>query len=204
MKMKVSDLLPYKIVRYQESTNAFLPQEAIIPLSQEKDTTVLCAVQEGDVVEEGQILATSRELHGSVIHSSVPGIVSKINYISDPDGRWVHAVKVRLQGEFSLHGKPKKTVDWKAFPPGTLRRILADNGVVNTFEPDMCDKESLDVLDRLGVSTDRSVAVIKWPHYEKLESDLQHGEIYHNFNGSDYRLMEKYSGRNMLFMDVKI
>ena len=28
------------------------------------------------------------------------------------------------------------------------------------------------------------------------------GEIYHNFNGSDYRLMEKYSGRNMLFMDV--
>lgn len=133
MKMKVSDLLPYKIVRYQESTNAFLPQEAIIPLSQEKDTTVFCTVKEGDVVEEGQILATSRELHGSVIHSSVPGIVSEINYISDPDGRWVHAVKVRLRGEFSLYGKPKKTVDWKAFPPGTLRRILADNGVVNTF-----------------------------------------------------------------------
>lgn len=86
-----------------------------------------------------------------------------------------------------------------------LRLFVAgkfNDDVVNTFEPDMCDKESLDVLERLGVSTDRSVAVIKWPHYEKLESDLQQGEIYHNFNGSDYRLMEKYSGRNMLFMDV--
>ena len=126
MKMKVSDLLPYKQVRYQESTNAFLPKEAIIPLLQEKDTTTFCTVQEGEVVEEGQVLATSKELHGSVIHSSVPGFVSQIQYITDPDGRRVHAVKVRLQGEFSLYGKPRKAVDWKSFPPSTLRRIIAD------------------------------------------------------------------------------
>lgn len=133
MKMKISDLLPYKHVRYQESTNAFLPQEAIIPLLQEKDTTTFCTVKEGDVVKEGQVLATSKELYGSVIHSSVPGIVSQIQYITDPDGRRVHAVKVRLQGEFSLYGKPRKAADWKSFPPSTLRRIIADNGVVNTF-----------------------------------------------------------------------
>lgn len=133
MKMKISDLLPYKHVRYQESTNAFLPQEAIIPLLQEKDTTTFCTVKEGDVVKEGQVLATSKELYGSVIHSSVPGIVSQIQYITDPDGRRVHAVKVRLQGEFSLYGKPRKATDWKSFPPSTLRRIIADNGVVNTF-----------------------------------------------------------------------
>lgn len=66
----------------------------------------------------------------------------------------------------------------------------------------LTSKECLDVLYRLGISTDRSMAIAKWPHYEKLESDLMQGEIYHNFNGSDYRLMEKYSGRNMLFMDV--
>lgn len=86
-----------------------------------------------------------------------------------------------------------------------LRLFVAgkyNDGVENIFEADMCDQESLDVLNRLGISTDRSVAVIKWPHYEKLESDLMQGEIYHNFNGCDYRLMEKYSGRNMLFMDV--
>ena len=77
-----------------------------------------------------------------------------------------------------------------------------NDGMTNVFEEDFCDKECLDVLYRLGISTDRSMAIAKWPHYEKLESDLMKGEIYHNFNGSDYRLMEKYSGRNMLFMDV--
>lgn len=133
MKMKVSDLLPYKNTRYQESTNAYVPKEAIIPLLQEKDTTTFCTVNKGDVVAEGQVLATSRELHGSVIHSSVPGIVTDIGYISDADGRRVHAVKVRLQGEFSLYGKPRKPVEWQSFPPSTLRRIIADCGVVNTF-----------------------------------------------------------------------
>ena len=86
-----------------------------------------------------------------------------------------------------------------------LRMFIAgklNDGMTNVFEEDFCDRECLDVLYRLGISTDRSMAVAKWPHYEKLESDLEQGEIYHNFNGSDYRLMEKYSGRNMLFMDV--
>lgn len=91
----------------------------------------------------------------------------------------------------------KSQNDLRLFVAGKL-----NDGVENTFDADMCDKESLDVLNRLGISTDRSVAVIKWPHYEKLESDLMQGEIYHNFNGSDYRLMERYSDRNMLFMDV--
>ena len=86
-----------------------------------------------------------------------------------------------------------------------LRLFIAgklNDGMTNVFEEDFCDKECLDVLSRLGISTDRSMAIAKWPHYEKLESDLVQGEIYHNFNGSDYRLMERYSDRNMLFMDV--
>jgi len=77
-----------------------------------------------------------------------------------------------------------------------------NDGMTNVFEEDFCDKECLDVLSRLGISTDRSMAIAKWPHYEKLESDLVQGEVYHNFNGSDYRLMERYSDRNMLFMDA--
>ena len=40
------------------------------------------------------------------------------------------------------------------------------------------------------------------PHYEKLDTVIKTGDIYHNFNGNDYRVMEKYSDRNMLLMDV--
>lgn len=86
-----------------------------------------------------------------------------------------------------------------------LRLFIAgkmNDGMTNVFEESFCDEESLEILSRLGISTDRSMAVAKFPHYEKLESDLQQGEIYHNFNGNDYRLMERYSDRNMLLMDV--
>ena len=86
-----------------------------------------------------------------------------------------------------------------------LRLFIAgklNDGMTNVFEESFCDEESLDVLSRLGISTDRSMAVAKFPHYEKLESDLLQGEVYHNFNGNDYRLMERYSDRNMLLMDV--
>ena len=86
-----------------------------------------------------------------------------------------------------------------------LRLFIAgklNDGMTNVFEEDFCDKECLDVLSRLGISTDRSMAIAKWQKKKKLESDLVQGEIYHNFNGSDYRLMERYSDRNMLFMDV--
>lgn len=86
-----------------------------------------------------------------------------------------------------------------------LRLFIAgklNDGMTNVFEESFCDEESLDILSRLGISTDRSMAVAKFPHYEKLESDLVQGEIYHNFNGNDYRLMERYSDRNMLLMDV--
>ena len=86
-----------------------------------------------------------------------------------------------------------------------LRLFVAgklNDGMTNVFEESFCDEESLDVLSRLGISTDRSMAVAKWPHYEKLESDLMQGEVYHNFNGCDYRVMERYSDKNMLLMDV--
>lgn len=86
-----------------------------------------------------------------------------------------------------------------------LRLFIAgklNDGMTNVFEESFCDEECLDILSRLGISTDRSMAVAKFPHYEKLEADLVQGEIYHNFNGNDYRLMERYSDRNMLLMDV--
>ena len=125
----------------------------------------------------------------------VAEVISELNHASEKDNSFCE-----------IYFAPNKTMyarfcgslnELRMFVAGKL-----NDGMTNVFEEDFCDKECLDVLYRLGISTDRSMAIAKWPHYEKLESDLMQGEIYHNFNGSDYRLMEKYSGRNMLFMDV--
>ena len=125
----------------------------------------------------------------------VAEVISELNHASEKDNSFCE-----------IYFAPNKTMyarfcgslnELRLFVAGKL-----NDGMTNVFEEDFCDKECLDVLSRLGISTDRSMAIAKWPHYEKLESDLVQGEIYHNFNGSDYRLMERYSDRNMLFMDV--
>lgn len=39
-------------------------------------------------------------------------------------------------------------------------------------------------------------------HYEKKEHEFQPGEVLHNFNGTDYKVMECYSKRNLLLMNL--
>lgn len=39
--------------------------------------------------------------------------------------------------------------------------------------------------------------------YEKKEQTFMQGDIIHNFNGSDYHVVEKYSERNLLLMNLK-
>lgn len=41
------------------------------------------------------------------------------------------------------------------------------------------------------------------PHYEKMDTKFKAGDILHNFNGSDYRVMELYSEKNMLLMNME-
>ena len=39
-------------------------------------------------------------------------------------------------------------------------------------------------------------------HYEKQTSDFKVGELLHNFNGNDYRVMEDYGRGNLLLMQM--
>ena len=39
-------------------------------------------------------------------------------------------------------------------------------------------------------------------HYEKQTADFKTGELLHNFNGNDYRVMEDYGGGNILLMQM--
>ncbi len=39
-------------------------------------------------------------------------------------------------------------------------------------------------------------------HYEQEEHDFKQGEVLHNFNGTDYKVMERYSANNYLMMNM--
>lgn len=39
-------------------------------------------------------------------------------------------------------------------------------------------------------------------HYEQKAHDFKQGEVLHNFNGTDYKVMERYSDNNLLMMNM--
>ena len=138
MKIRSGDLLSYKPSKYDSTLNAFIPAEVIVSLVQDNGKAAVCTVKEGDVVTEGQVIAAGMGLNSSLIHSPVPGIVQGIISKSMPDGRRVPAIKIKMNGEFSLFGKLKKEIAWEDLPITSLKRLIVDAGIVNTFDDPIC------------------------------------------------------------------
>ena len=59
---------------FQDSVRAFLPRKVVIPFRQSCEAEYSCGFQPGDIVREGQIIASPKNFaDGANIHSSVPG-----------------------------------------------------------------------------------------------------------------------------------
>lgn len=87
---------------------------------------------------------------------------------------------------------------------GQLARFLG--GFYNStdqqvlFDKSMCSGECLDKLSELGMDTKGKVSISKLS-YTELYSAFEQGEVFRNFNGRDYRVMEKLSPKNLLLQD---
>ncbi|MBR1535979.1 MAG: 4Fe-4S dicluster domain-containing protein [Treponema sp.] len=115
-----------------KAVSAFLPQVATIPLFEEEplssESEVL--VSEGQRVKEGDVLSKSR---GIFVHSSLPGIVQKIEQRQYPNGKQGLCAIIKLDGSFSYLGKALPKQEWLSFESSTLEFLFRENGVVNTF-----------------------------------------------------------------------
>lgn len=69
------------------------------------------------------------------------------------------------------------------------------------FDEDISSKECLEELRSRGMTTDGKHTVGQYS-YQELGRDLAVGEILHNFNGCDYKLLERFSKHNLLLMDI--
>lgn len=86
-----------------------------------------------------------------------------------------------------------------------LREFLSSTGVENEnsekirFDVLRCSQDCLEVLKAYGIGTDgRSMSGSL--HYEEKKYSFKQGEILHNLNGCDYRVLSVLSERNLLLM----
>ena len=122
-----------ELKNYQQPQNAFLPQRVTIPLCEEYNTVCKTLVKAGDVVSEGQLIASPASRTKTGIHSSLPGVVESIVNCQCPNGKTEKGIKIRLTGSFNYLGKiiPGKNIN--SLDASQISEMIFENGVVNTF-----------------------------------------------------------------------
>ena len=110
--------------------NGFLPKVAVIPLAEDDGDMTEVLVLEGSRVKEGDVIAKSRGLY---VHSSVPGLVTKIAQTQYSNGKQGLSAFINLDGSFSFLGKKLVPQEWQSYDSSTLHYLLRESGIINTF-----------------------------------------------------------------------
>jgi len=151
--------------------NAFLPLNALISLRNGPGLAEAEAVVKlGDQVLEGQLLARSTGANSSNMHSSIPGIVRRITQIKDAGSFDSLAIKISLDGSFSVLGKRPERYRWKALNKGDIGYLAQDKGVVrvSTGEP------LYPALSKMSVKQEYTLIlnVLELDPYSRVEESL--------------------------------
>ena len=124
--------------QFKCAPRSYLPVLAYVPFVQEDGCRCRALIKEGDVVSEGQIIASPLSIiqnsFSANIHSPLPGVVKEIKSVSLPDGKRGDAAVISLKGSFSFIGKKNFPAEWSLFSPESLQHMIADKGIINTFE----------------------------------------------------------------------
>ena len=70
-----------------------------------------------------------------------------------------------------------------------------------SFDEGRCSKDCLDVLRIYNMKPDGH-SLFPCLHYERVENTFHAGEVLHNMNGSDYRVLAALSPKNLLLMSL--
>ena len=85
---------------------------------------------------------------------------------------------------------------------GFLGGRFDEAGVKTIFEEAMCNAYCLDKLGSLGMRMDGNSNPKFQFTYQPVESRFEQGEVLHNFNDRDYKVIEKLSANNLIVMDA--
>lgn len=75
--------------------------------------------------------------------------------------------------------------------------------VKTMFDESLCNACCLDKVISLGMRMDGSTNTKFMFSYKPVDAKFEQGEVLHNFNGSDYKVIEKLSADNLLLMEQR-
>ena len=118
---------------FSEAVDAYIPLYDFVPL---KDAEGNISVQKTAVnsrVSEGQVLGKF-DAYSASVHAPVPGVLTEYKILPMPDGKNSEVAVIKLDGEFSFKGKKLRSRSWDGLSAIDICSVLADNGVINTFD----------------------------------------------------------------------
>ena len=128
---RVNNFIQLNKQKFPSLLSSFVPEVALVHLSQTGKKSSGALVKAGDTVKEGQII--SGEADGTAVHSPLPGKIDSIITCTMPDGSFGKAARINLGGSFSFLGKNKVGCEWKSLDGQVIRNKIRDKGVINTF-----------------------------------------------------------------------
>lgn len=171
-----------------------LPESVTIPLSQHIGTPSIPAVNKGDSVKTGQVIATGKGFVSANIHSSVSGKVNRIDVVLDSTGYKQTAVFIDVEGDEWISTIDRSKVinrDIKLSSEEIIKRCF-ESGIVG-----------------LGGATFPSHVKLTVPSGKKCEILIINGVECEPYLTSDHRLMlekgeEILTGVSILMKALKV
>lgn len=151
-----------------------LPKQAVILLSQHIGTPAQPVVAKGDRVKVGTLIAKASGFVSANIHSSVSGIVAKIENATDISGYSRPAIFIDVEGD-----------EWE-------ENIIRDNSIYSNFDftsQEIIEKISEAGIVGLGGATFPTQVKLSIPPGKKAELLIINGVECEPYLTSDHRLM---------------
>lgn len=128
-----------------------------------------------------------------------------------------YVVENIAQSVSELYGTKEKKADWSDLYIAANKSIHASfcrsepqlrqflSGHFNdgewSFDAERCSKDCLDVLRIYNLKTDGH-SLFPYLHHERVEHTFHAGEVLHNMNGNDYRVLAALSPDDLLVMSM--
>jgi electron transport complex protein RnfC len=110
-----------------------LPDQVIIPVAQHIGAPALPAVEKGDTVKAGQVIARSQGFVSTNIHSSVSGKVFKIDKMTDTSGYKQTCIIINTEGDEwaeDIDRSVEINKDISSLSPEEIVKKCVENGIV--------------------------------------------------------------------------